>query len=298
MEYQETLDVLNNVLVFIPEDIVEFIIFEYVVNSNKYIYKYTVSHGTLHNAHFNKQLGIICCKSDVDYKFIDYKTGYDHDGSLINVKQFNDEHASSEIIYFNNKMIIHQNQCLSNCILQDQTYVSNQSEWDFLYCNSLFCIQDKHIFVIEINSNEYNIHKLDFNFDTINKSLRHLWDKHELYVSAHDDILYIWQIDRDGTNISVHTHDVNTLKLLNVNDYKREYETYFLDRKVYQNKLYEYVHHHHDKNEIKIYDLMTMEQIHSFDIDDRYLSSNTKLSIDDDILIISDTKRTLFYDIK
>jgi hypothetical protein len=166
----------------------------------------------------------------------------------------------------------------------------------------LYCANDENIYAFEINSNEYNIYKLDFNFNTVNKSFGHSCGKHKLYVSVYNDILYFCEINDDdinSTNISVHTHDVDTLKLYHVYVYEdeREYETYYLDETVYQNKLYEYVRYHR-RDKIRIYDLVTMERIHSFDIDDRYLVGDIKLSIADDILMISDKRRTLFYDIK
>lgn len=105
MEYQNIYDILYDTIYNIfPKAIIKHIIFEYVVESNKYLYKYTVPYNQeLRRYYVNKKLEIICCEFDQSFLLLDYNTGNVHNGSCINLESVC---VFDSMWYFNNNILL------------------------------------------------------------------------------------------------------------------------------------------------------------------------------------------------
>lgn len=295
MEYQEVFDILYNVLEIIPKDVIEQIIFKYAVNSNKYIFKYLIPFNTIYdNVRYNKQLSIICCQNDVTIKLIDYKTGCIYEGLLIDtemyVTYFTNKHVTSEIIYINNILIVRCNE-----ILYKYNYNLDLSRCHYIQINSLVAIYDEHIYIVTEGYMSYSVCKCDMNFNKLYKSVEYIFpffSKYTQYITIYDDMLYICAINENKLHVTTHNttdlrriHDINH-ELINKDD--------LLDRTLYKNKLYEL---YQFNNNIIVYDLITMTHIYTININPE-VRRDAKLTIADDILMISDKENTLFYEIQ
>jgi hypothetical protein len=314
MEYQIVFDILYNVLDIIPKDVIERIIFKYTVNSNKYVFKYSIPfHNIYNNVQCERQLGVICCQNNVSTKLIDYKTGCAYNESLICTKSFSsyftDENATSKIIYFNNNTIIDQ----YNCSLFKHNYNLSISRCHVIKDDDLISIYDNHIYVVNNGYLSYGVYKYDMNFDELYKSIEYTFPHFRNYthVSIYDDVLYVCEIKKNKLHVSL--HNIIDLRHIRSVDHKLVYEDDLLDRTIYKNKLYELYQFNYN---IIVYDLVTMVQIYTIDISPdvcqkakfemsslyRSTMSTTKeftikLTIADDILLISDKENTLFYEI-
>jgi hypothetical protein len=294
MEYQNIFDILYNILDVIPKDVIETIIFKYAINSNKYIFKYSIPFHTIYNnVHCDKQLGIICCQNDVSTTLIDYNTGHAYNESLINTKtfttHFTSEHITNKIIYFNNNIIIDQ----YNDILFKHNYKLSISRCHYNKNDSLVSTYDNHIYVVNNGYVSYSIYKCNTDFDEVCKSINYTFP-HMYYLtqmSIYDDMLYICEINKNKLHVSL--HNITNLHHIRNIDHELVDNDDLLDRIVYKNKLYEL---YQFNNNILVYDLITMIHIYTIDIGPE-VCWGAKLLIADDILMISDKENTLFYDI-
>jgi hypothetical protein len=308
MEYESVYNILYKLLPF-PKDVIKSIIFKNLVNSRKYVYKYTIACDALLNSvHLNKQLGIMCCRSEDECKLFDYKTGSIHDNSLIDTQRFKSYFDShSKLIHFESeKLISRQNYVLSNYNIQDNKYVRITHDTQYEYYNSIIYVHGDYMYVLTNRDGRgYNLYKRDLNMVYICGTSQHSFDSSPLHISIFDGIIYICNIFDD--DIDIHTYDINTLKKINsychpridinkcvdIND--------CVDKTTYQNKLYVYFYRNHVMNEISVYDLSTMNYIYSIKLSHHEMntqySRGSKLTINNDILMLSHGTRTIFYDI-
>jgi hypothetical protein len=312
MEHYKLYNVLYKILYMMPKSIIEHIIFKYAIDTRRYIHKYTISNdsykrnpsyeGCYNNIRYNKQLGIMCCETGENYKLIDYKTGAEHDGSIINLKSFDymfididiDSVYISYVIYFDDDAIITYSffDGMQRFILRDKVYMrvrigSCNYDPTCVYNNSIYCgyFEDKkyHIRVYDLISlrtikisNEYSC-----------KSEYYSRNKNRL-MSIYNDIIYVYESDTTG-NIDIHTYDVNTIERLNQYHHKCDVEWKYMI--LHENKLYKYAY-----GKICIYDATTFGHICSFPVN-THLKHNSRISISNNVLMISDDQYILFYDI-
>lgn len=309
MENQNLYDLLYDTLYMFPKTIIENIIFEYATESQKYIHKYTLPcDASYDNVQYNKHLGIICMKSDKSFKLIDYKTGMDHDSSIIDVKKFNShfiKHGNYDCVFvanifsFGYTILVNLLNYTSVHILRDKQYerIDRIRTGSSLNCATasndiLYCISSSNTqYVIHAynvkNNKEYNsiIFSCKYGFDTIQ-------------ISIHNGIIYI--CESDDINVYVYTHNDTTFDKLNqyshtlchdnLNQGKRIKLMNKSTLKLYKNKLYECV-----GNKINVYDVISFECICTFNIN---LEHDYHLSITDDILMVSNKEQLAIYDIK
>jgi hypothetical protein len=276
-----------------PKTIIETIIFRYAVYSNTYKYKYSVPCNEFYdNICFNKSSGIVCARSHYSFKLIDYNTGLNHDNSLIDTKLFNScfihEHDHGFVIakpihFDNNVLSVQMSDNILTFFLQNKQYkyIRNNHRL-FCYDNALYVYNDS-VYVIDICDTMYMITEYDLDKLTINNASEYNSCKYiNLQISVHDDVIYVYD------NVNIYTHDINTFDRLNQYSCNRDYPY----ARLHKNKLYTL-----EQNVVNIYNVITFECICSFEVD-----INSKfhgiISLCDDILMISDNIRIIFYDIK
>jgi hypothetical protein len=284
MEYQNIYNILYDALYNIfPKAIIKHIIFEYVVESNKYIYRYTVSyHQHLRRCYVNKQLGIICCESGTSFRLLDYNTGKPHDGSRINVKslcRFN------SMWYFNDNILI-------------MTYPTVM--YKYVLINKYYA--QTHVTIVDmpwsLSVNDNFVYRID-TFNTMNYTIS-IYDLTDLkliktcnyrtkplaynclrpQITIYDTLIYIY----DGyTYIYVHDIDLNQVSTHHI---PCDYD----NTRIHKNKLY-----HYDSDTIYVYDILRMILIHSFKTkcNDKY-----KLLVSDDTIVLHNEQHIVFYEIK
>lgn len=293
MEYKNLLDVLYNTLYFIPNAIVDTLIFKYVVNSNKYEYKYHIPYTkSLFNMYYNKQLNIICCECGTKFVFIDYLTGEHHDNSLIDVISFNSHmmhgnHGTTySMLYFNNMDLImrNHNNILCKYVLIDKIYkLILMCTDENMNRHNHITVCDNYIYTISWNRSQYWLCTRDLNFTKIKESRKYdCCSLKNTMISIFNETIYVYMPDY------CYTH--------NINDFD-QYHTYassltYSTIKLYKDKIYCY-----HNAQILIYDFITSEQIHCIDVKSTN-DNDYKLLISDGILALYDWNHVMFYNIK
>jgi hypothetical protein len=296
MEYQILCDTLYEILSMFPRAIIETIIFKYVVSPNKYIYLYTIiSDAYYSNICFNKQLGIICCQNIDRIKLIDYCTGLSHDESLINIESLSvclDVWYSGSLQsmkYFNNNIIISSDSEFIN------KHVYNMNTWRQSFRRDIdvynVCVNDEYVYVISTCTDKYYICKYDLlTFTQTQVSKKYKYHSNVLQMSIHEDTLYIHDrtyLDKKQSYY-IYAHDIINLKRKSRKSTKK-----LSNASLYKNKLYCY-----ESRTVYVYDVTTLNKIHSFNIDQCDQNIGCNIFISDDIMMLSNPKQMIFFDIK
>jgi hypothetical protein len=297
MEYQNTYDVLYETLsCTFPKVIIDNIIFKYLVNSNKYEYKYTIQcDKDIDDIHFNKQYGIICMEDSNSFRFIDYYNGTDHDNSVINTIPFCSRPTESILYVSDDTMLIYKRWTgLARYILKNKEYIRTHFNNDNEYFNNAnkcyhMCVCDEKIYRLIFVRGQYNV--VVYNLHNLEKiRVLELFNSYSISskISAHDDKIYV----NEYTNKSLicHVHDINNG--MRVHQYNHTTECYYSITQIYKNKLYQY-----ESQQIFVYDVLTNERIYSFHVN-QCLDEKYNLFISNGILALSGMKHVIFYSIK
>jgi hypothetical protein len=295
MENQTLYDALYEVLYQIfPRAIIDTLIFEYTIRSNTYKYLYTIlcDNELFDDVHFNKQLGIMCVKSSKSsksYKLIDYKTGMDHDNSLIDTKMLNltfcskSDYTPQQIIHFSDDIIVLRYfERMYIYSLIDKNYKQTHSHY-FHYFSKII-VHNNYVYVLVYFPNRYWIGQYDvLYFTEIRSSSVYCYVGYDLDISIHDDTIYICESDK--ININIYIHDINNFERRDVQ------HAIFENMKLHKNRLYQYV-----KNKICVYDILTLQSI--LEIYVGYSDNKYKLHVNDNIIMLSNEHHMIFYEIK
>jgi hypothetical protein len=292
MEYNNLLNVLHDILYFIPDAIVNTLIFKYAVYSNKYEYKYRIPYtNSLYGVCFNKQLNIICCEFATEFVFIDYLTRKRHDNSLIDVALFNSHmiggnHGTTySMMYFNNTELIMRNHddIMIKYVLINRIYQATLMHTDEnIVPHNYIRVCDNYIYTISRNKVQYWFSTYNLNFIKIKESRIYFCHNTKcIMMSAFNGIIYVY------TPLYCYAHNINDFDRYHTIEHSLTHSTI----RLYKDKIYCC----RDK-QILIYDFITMEQIHCINIkktDDVY-----ELFISDGALILRNSTHIMFYDIK
>lgn len=297
MENQTLYDALYEVLYQIfPRAIIDTLIFGYTIKSNTYKYLYTVlcNDELFDNVHFNKQLGIICVKSSKSYKLIDYKTGMDHDDSLIDTKMLNltfcskSDYTTRQIIHFGDDIIVFRYfERMYRHSLIDKNYKQIHSH--HLHCVSKIIVHNNYVYALVYYPNRYWIGQYDaLYFTEIRSSSVYCYTGYDLDISIHNDTIYICESNKI-ININIYIHDINNFER---HDVRHDVPHALFENVIlHKNRLYQYV-----KNKICVYDILTLQS--TLEICVGYSDDKYKLYVNDDVLMLSNKHHMIFYEIK
>lgn len=282
MDYQDLYDVIYNTLYTIPTAIIENIIFKYVVNSNKYEYKYILTHDDqCYGIHINKQLNIICCEYSDNFKLFDYHSGTIHGESIIDVDSLN---KSFKMLYFDNDIILMRdtNDFVCKYILDKTKYKLICKSYMSRYKN--ICVYNDHIYSIDqfIESNKHIIEV--FSLTDLKKiETNHYISKDAMWshVHVHDELICIYNEHHNY----IHDTDFN---LVGIFDIPCGHSC-----GVYKNKLYCLLQH-----TIYVYNILTMERINMIHISQCEQDRIYILYISGDTIMLNAYSHVIFIEIK
>jgi hypothetical protein len=290
--------VFDILILIVPKDIIEQIIFQYINDP----YKYRINTPVLcTDFHYNKQLNIIYCGSTTSNKLIDYHTGKSHDSSKINISMFkcyfsrtiHKDFIRNIICFDNNDMIAYSHaRGFSHHVLQYGTYlIHSQNNKIYEYKNVhvynqhiyVCCGYDKyHIEVYDAKYVRYIVQSRDFNT---------MQNNNPSQMTIHDNTLYICE-HKSESLYNIISHNIHTLDQI-------DYRTFNLDHKVmtiYKNMIYTY-----EPNKLHIYDIQTLNKLYTFSTrpfenhNDYYKYC---IKISNGILMISNDREIQIYDLE
>jgi hypothetical protein len=292
MEYKDLYDVLDNTLSHIfPKAIIESLIFKYVVESNSYKYLYTIPcTGFYKNVHFNRHYKIISCESRDLFKFVDYNTGKEYNGSHID-RNFFRLHSTKKILYLSNDIIfMYGRQYVSKYVYSNNKYIK---QFNYPHGNQPVCIYNDFVYIMICGYGRYRFEVYDTNRSETKNSCTYQHKTNSLCMSIYNNMIYIYEYDSyTEESISIRTHDINDFRIISTyfaakNNYKCR------EARLYKNKLYQYA-----LGQIFIYEAISFEQIHSFKVNSYDINTISEISISDDIILLSDGLRIILYEIK
>jgi hypothetical protein len=300
MEYKDLHDVLYDALYQIfPTVIIDKLIFKYIVNYNRYVYKCSIlCNEWITNCHFNKPLNILCYNTNYKPNIIDIHTGQTHDNSLIDVKSFDscainkNDLGIDDVIHFNdNTLIVRQLDKIHRYILNDTKYVqTNYISLDRIH-NVHWIIYNNYLYAVVMNANNYYIITYDsVNFNVVRKSNNFGGKGDVVQITMFNNVLYIYTTLMFDDVCHIYAHNIDNFYRFHQHSTPDKY----LNSKLYNNKLYQY---DHTSANLYVYDIITMDIIYSFSIQTTY-QSYYYLSISNDILVLSNDKEMILYDIK
>jgi hypothetical protein len=292
--------VFQTLIPIIPKSIINHIIFEYTIE--KYEYKSTRCYNAMcWNIHFNKQLGLLhyICDND-DYELVNYCDNTLYNSVLIDTKLLHSDltqevhdfwpNNGNNIIYFQNDII------LTYFYHHIYKYALNNSRYNFVCrtsmtyinsCNSIV-VQNNYIYVVDKAINSYRIIVYDLQtLKQIAKSgeceiSRKLT---ELCISIYSNMIYIYNI----SSSQLYTHDIITLFRLKTDKFINKCNVI----RPYKDKLYCY-----EEQRIDIYDITTLEYLHSFNINIKPKTTRYQtMIINDNVMLIQNDDEVLLYNI-
>jgi hypothetical protein len=281
MEYYDIYDVLCTTLCeILPKVIIEYIIFSYLVVSNKYTYLYTVPYqNNLLRCYMNKQLGLLCCESPIAFTFLDISTGATHDGSIIDCTTCN---PNEKMLYFNNDIIIMKNRNVSKLAFNNTRYELVQSVENMSYCYNE-CVNNNNLYMMCGNNNDLYIYAYDLtNLKQVTRwSYTNNLCKRNIQISVHENILYVYE-----SKTQIYIHDINdNMNLINTKQIKCAYISC-----IHKNKLYSYTN-----GVIKVYDILLSRQICEITIEQINQESYYDLIVSDNIIALCGEQHIIFY---
>lgn len=297
MEYSNLYCVLQKELSYLPEAIVSTLIFRYTVNVNKYKYKYTLSlAGGVHSVRFNKLLNIMCVEFNDRYELIDYKTGNSHNNTIIDCNVFTPhminitQNLASGLLYFSDNNIVMTNVSgnLFKYSLFNKIYNLSCRNNEMHTMPNNIIVHNEYIYILSRQTPYYWLNAYDL------ITLKHIRtsDKWEHYgyllMSIFDETIYLCEYDSDKITY-VYTHDTTNLK--KSHEYECNIPFICSTSTLYKNKLYDY-----KSNQIRVYDLMTSENIYCIDVNTDY--EEYMLSVSDDIILLHNGVHVIIYEIK
>jgi hypothetical protein len=308
-------DTLYNIL---PNDIINTLILRYVTNYYKYKYTFDTD-VAYYNVHFNKSLNVICCVGINSCKFINYHDGKIHNSSLIDINAFEsqfitlklNEFYMDSIIHFDNDIIlINAHPYWRKYVLNDKKYVMDgRINLISKYLGS--CVYNQYIYIYKLcYASSYHIMICDM------KDLRQIKLSNEYdFICDYDSYPNVQMTIYENRMYALHQssieafeiyiHDVNTLNKIEAR--KFEYKRLIHCMTIHKNELYTY---NHNDNQIYVYDISTVHQIHKFERGDnegdlstkfevrKFKSHNSKykMMVSDDILILTNGSEMMVYD--
>jgi hypothetical protein len=304
MDYQRLYDILQETLTLLPTDIINRLIFRYIVNSNKYVLihrKYNIQWILLiHNIHYNKHLGIICCDIGSEFKLINFHNGKIHDNTridsgLLNMCIKTPPYTSKKIIYFNSDIILVRNESNSSLC----TYILDKCRYELLnrHEESLFgatYVYNNNIYIINATTNRYwfIVYNL-YDFKRIKESRP--YDYHEdnvLKISIYNDTIYIHEHSKiGGYSRYYYAHDIKNF--IRFHEYKCPYECF--NPRMYNDKLYLY---HYKSQYIFVYDIMMFELINCIYVDIDEYASGYSMIVSDGLIALFNCNNLILYEIK
>lgn len=286
MEYSTLYNILYKTLCnALPKVIIDYIVFKYIVNSCTYEYKYSISCTKyFSNVHLNKQLGIISFESNKSFKFIDYHSGKEHDGSIIDTMSCNIDYNDA-IILFDNDIILTRNAFIHKYILSNKQYV--KIPCNYIRTSNQIRIHESLMYMLYKNETHYNI--IVYNLEHLNiiyDSHKHEHHEGTLQISIYNDCIYVYECDHINKETRMYIHNINTF-------HRTIHPHSYLYATLYQNKLY-----HYKSDKIFVHDANTFEQIYSFDVNQCRKNLHYHVNISDDIMLLSNDEHMVFYQIK
>lgn len=292
--------IIYDLLRIVPKDIIN-IIAQYAIKYSKYTCNTPSIYKTMH---YNEQLGIIYCASDYSYKLINYNDGRvltnRSNATHIDIKSFDskftyvDTQGSARvknIIHFNNDRILIDDNPHSYMYIPIGTqYVLNKIR--FMQDLQASCTYNQKLYMCyhlcdSARISEYELMGFDYKNQTDSFEFN---EKHDIQISANDDFVYVMQ-SISKTKHDVCTYDTHTLHRL---DYHNVFKTSASDIvKIYKDRIFSY-----RDDRIHIYDILTMDEIESFNVQS-FASNNTvhSMIISNDLLMLSNDEQIMFYDV-
>jgi hypothetical protein len=282
MDYQNLYDVIYNTLYTIPTVIIENIIFKYIVESNKYEYKYMLTHDEpCHGIHINKQLNIICCEFSNYFKLFDYHGGTIHDGSIIDIESLD---GSFRMLYFDNDIILMRDTNAFVC-----KYILDKTKYklickSYMHRNKNMCVYNDHIYSMDQytigNKHVIEVFCLE---DFMKIETNHYSPKNSMWsqIYVHDELICVYNVHHNY----IHDTDFNIVGIFDI--------PCGHSCEVYKNKLYCLLQH-----TIYVYNILTMEQINMIHISQCRQDRVYTLRISGDTIILNACNDVIFIEIK
>lgn len=267
----------------LPKDIINFVIIEYVIE--KYEYMRTIKNDIqFTNVHYNKQMKILFCASisGLHYKIIDC-----HDLNSAPCNKFLNTHLTN-IIYYNNKIMLTH---ITNHI-NKYDFINNQYVYSDYSCQ-IRAYQDSYVhnnYLYVLRESRYYTYKIIIydidNLTIIRQSEEYAYDgQSRLQMTINLNKIYVYEL----VSGIIYIHDRNTLRLTKQSRYKSNYETVLYKDKIYRIEC----------DVIYIYDIETLELTYVL-ISKSFINRElyVRMTINDDVIMLSNEQETIFYEIK
>jgi hypothetical protein len=279
--------IIYNTVTSLPQVLIDQIIIPYVQEYYKYKYDFK-THILYHTIHFNKELGVIDLVSN-------------HNNTLINYRDANkmiwwpDHRPVNNVIYFGGNILLeyHDYGIITKYIRDKPLYRYNKRANIYGMYNTS-CVHNNILYVHSTYDDKYRIDAHDINeFNGARKHSQEYKSFSSMYsLSISNNYIYICEYTTQQT-YNIRIHDINTLELISEKQFENGLK-FIKAVTIYKNNLYCY------KDEtLYIYDLSTLKLINSFCIEFNDMQlTNYSISISNDVMMVSNTKQIIIYDIK